>query len=80
MNWNEESAIFIDVRGLEPPQPMVAVLKLLEAPDTGDHVLASFDREPIYLYPELAERGWAFEPVEQSIDAFQLRLIRQESE
>lgn len=48
----------IDVRGLEPPNPMVAIIQLIETPDVGSRVVVHHEREPIFLYPELAERGW----------------------
>jgi uncharacterized protein (DUF2249 family) len=56
--WREAGVAHIDVRGLDPPEPMLAILKLLEQPDCGATVIVHHEREPIFLYPELAERGW----------------------
>ncbi len=61
--WHAAEADHIDVRGLEPPQPMVAILRLLDSGAAGSTVIAHLDREPIFLYPELDERGWRHEVV-----------------
>ncbi|MCW9034814.1 MAG: DUF2249 domain-containing protein [Alphaproteobacteria bacterium] len=51
----------IDVRGLEPPQPLVTILKRLHSADVGDELTVLIHREPIYLAPELNDIGWTFE-------------------
>ncbi len=59
--WQDADGTHIDVRNLAPPEPMTAILRLLEG-RKGDAVLiAHLDREPIFLYPELDERGWDYE-------------------
>lgn len=47
----------IDLRGLEPPEPLVRVLEALESDATGPHCFV-FSREPLVLYPLLARAGW----------------------
>lgn len=54
--------VHIDVRGLPPPDPMVAILRLIDSGLTGT-VIAYLDREPVFLYPELEDRGWGYEIV-----------------
>lgn len=56
--WRECDAWHIDVRGLPPPQPLVAVLRLVESVRDATPVIVHHDRDPVLLYPELAERGW----------------------
>ena len=56
--WRDGEAWHIDVRGLAPPQPLVAVLRLVEALAAAAPVVVHLDRDPVLLYPELAERGW----------------------
>jgi uncharacterized protein (DUF2249 family) len=51
----------IDVRGLEPPQPMVLVLEELERLRPGDRLEVIHDRRPMLLYPLLEQRGCAHE-------------------
>ncbi len=54
----------IDVRGLAPPQPLVAILRRIDAHgDDGRPLVVHHDRDPALLYPELAERGWRAEPI-----------------
>jgi uncharacterized protein (DUF2249 family) len=48
----------LDVRGLEPPQPMVAVLERLETLAPGATLTVIHDRRPTFLYPQLDERGF----------------------
>jgi uncharacterized protein (DUF2249 family) len=48
----------LDVRGLEPPEPMVRVLHAIEQLEVGDDLEVRHDRRPIFLYPQLDERGF----------------------
>jgi hypothetical protein len=59
--WTTPDAIHIDVRGLEPPEPMRVILRLIDAEEIETALIAHLDREPIFLYPELNERGWSYE-------------------
>lgn len=61
--WRTPDAVHIDVRGLQPPGPMVAILRLVDGDTAGAVVIAHLDREPIFLYPELDDRGWRHEIV-----------------
>ena len=56
-----DDSIRIDVRGLEPPQPMVRVLELLEALTPGQRLEVLHDRRPMFLYPQLEDRGFVHE-------------------
>jgi len=51
----------LDVRGLEPPQPMVAVLERLQMLRPGETLTVIHDRRPMFLYPQLDERGFVHE-------------------
>ena len=57
--WQADDGWHVDTRGLEPPDPMVAILWHVE--NTPGPIIAHMDRNPIHLYPELAERGWVGE-------------------
>jgi hypothetical protein len=59
--WRTAEGIHLDVRGLEPPQPMVKTLGLIDSGDVSDVLIVHLDREPIFLYPELEDRGWSHE-------------------
>ncbi|MBI3366999.1 MAG: DUF2249 domain-containing protein [Burkholderiales bacterium] len=49
----------LDVRGLPPPQPFVAIVRAIESDaSAGAPITVVLDRDPLPLYPELAQRGW----------------------
>ncbi|KIL99285.1 hypothetical protein CCC_03503 [Paramagnetospirillum magnetotacticum MS-1] len=58
MSWREEDGVHIDVRKLAPPNPMLAILRLIESVGPHEVVVVHHEREPHFLIPELAERGW----------------------
>jgi len=74
--WADDDGEHIDVRGLSPPQPLVAIVQLLESIDDARAVVAYLDRDPLMLYPELAERGWAAQPLPAPAGEVRLRLTR----
>jgi len=74
-SWPEADGVHIDVRGLEPPGPLVAILRLIDAAGTGT-VIVHHDRDPQLTYPELAERGWAAERVPAPDGEVRLKLRR----
>ena len=56
--------LVVDVRGLEPPEPMVRVLERLDALRPGQRLVVLHERRPMLLYPQLDERGFAHETEE----------------
>lgn len=58
--WRNAGEVHIDVRGLAAPQPMVSILRLLSVLPPSLPVVVHHEREPVYLFPELAERGWSW--------------------
>ena len=52
------SDLFIDVRGLEPPEPMEHVLDALERLLPGQQLRMLIDREPRPLYRILERNGY----------------------
>ncbi len=55
--FNEE-VFELDVRGLEPPEPMVKILETLPGLSDNTILLVHHHREPLMLYDKLAERGY----------------------
>ncbi len=47
----------LDLRGAEPPEPMMRILSTLETVAPGATFRARTDRQPLHLYPELDARG-----------------------
>lgn len=77
LRWRDGQGEHIDVRGLAPPQPLVAILRLIrELGDTGLAVIVHHDRDPLLLYPELAEMGWAAQRLPSAAGTVVLRLDR----
>ena len=63
-----DDVVVLDVRGLEPPEPMVRTLAALDALPVGSTLVQINVREPRFLLPQLAERGFVYEVREQAED------------
>jgi len=70
--WREGNVVHIDVRGMMPPGPLTAVLRLVESGE-APAIMAHFDRDPVPLYAELEQRGW--DCVAKQNHGDELRLI-----
>ena len=55
-NWPEPVA-HLDLVDLDPPEPMVRILAVVERLQAGEVLFAALSREPIFLFPELQKRG-----------------------
>lgn len=66
----------LDTRGMEPPEPLLRILNMLETLGAGQRLIAHIDREPLLLYPELVEGGWAYEGASQPDGSFIIRISR----
>ncbi|OGK83793.1 MAG: hypothetical protein A2X52_20830 [Candidatus Rokubacteria bacterium GWC2_70_16] len=66
----------LDVRGLEPPQPMVRVLEQLDGLAAGQDLEVIHDRRPLFLYPQLEERGFAHETDEPEAGVVRILIRR----
>lgn len=72
--WREDDGLHVDVRGLAPPGPLVAILALVGSMTDGGPLIVHHDRDPKLLYPELAELGWAATRIEGAPGEVRLRL------
>ncbi len=63
-----DDIVILDVRGLEPPEPMVRTLDALSRLPPGKTLLQINVRTPQFLLPKLRQRGFAYEIREQSED------------
>lgn len=78
--WQAEDGVHIDVRGLDPPQPIVRLFELIDARQVGS-VIAQFSYDPAVLYPEFDARGWDYEIItcdddDPECEDVILRLVR----
>jgi uncharacterized protein (DUF2249 family) len=61
----DDDVVVLDVRGLEPPEPMVRTLAALEALPAGATLVQLNVRVPQFLLPLLEERGYSYDIREQ---------------
>jgi uncharacterized protein (DUF2249 family) len=66
----------LDVRGLEPPQPLERVLEVLETMAYGEVLLVHHHRNPLILFDLLHERGFVWRSKEIEDDYWQVRVWR----
>jgi hypothetical protein len=74
--WQSGDGWHIDVRGAPPPQPLVAILKLVHSISDGTPVVVHHDRDPVMLYDELAQIGWQAERIASEEGEVRLMLRR----
>jgi len=72
--WRDADGAHIDVRGLAPPQPLVEILRLVDSLPRDAVLVVHHDRDPMLLYPELAERGWLADALIAPAGEVRLRL------
>ena len=75
MNTNE-TTVALDARGLEPPQPLVAILEALARLPEGREMSVRTDRRPMHLYALLEQRGFTSESEDQPDGSFVTTIRR----
>jgi uncharacterized protein (DUF2249 family) len=68
------NVIELDVRGLNPPEPMMRTLAALETLPHGHRLVQVNERVPQFLLPVLAERGFSCEVDESRPDAVRVTI------
>jgi len=71
----ERSILRLDLRGLEPPEPLVRILEALSRLPASSDLEARTDRRPLHLYAQLERRGYTAESTEEP-DGSHLTRIR----
>ena len=71
-----DGVVVLDVRGLEPPEPMVRTLAALEALPEGGTLVQLNVRTPQFLLPRLEEAGWQYEVREQGDELVRVFIRR----
>jgi uncharacterized protein (DUF2249 family) len=72
----DANTVWLDVRGLHPPEPLVRTLAALETLPDGHRLVQLNERVPQLLLPMLAERGFACELDDSHADRVLLRIWR----
>ena len=61
--WRNADGVHIDVRGMEAPGPLTSILGLIDGGGHDGVVVVHHNRQALFLFPELAERGWSWNQV-----------------
>ncbi|MGA2893710.1 MAG: hypothetical protein ABSE22_12625 [Xanthobacteraceae bacterium] len=79
--WRTADAVHIDLRGAS--EPIAALMQAIDSGGIDSALVGHFECEPIFLYPELDERGWSHEILESHCgggpdceDGLMLRMVR----
>ncbi len=56
-----EGTLYLDARGLEPPDPMVMALDNLEILKKGQKFIMTLGREPFPLYEKASSMGFEYQ-------------------
>lgn len=81
-DWEElsdryvDGTVSVDVRDLPMPQPMVRILEALEALPAGQALFVEHKKIPVFLLPELRERGFDYRIKEIENQHVQLLIFR----
>ncbi|HEX7040140.1 MAG TPA: DUF2249 domain-containing protein [Trueperaceae bacterium] len=67
---------YLDNRGLQPPEPMIRTLALLEELEAGDVLTIHNDRVPVYLLPQLLDQGATYEVEELPDGSAKVRIVK----
>jgi uncharacterized protein (DUF2249 family) len=71
---DDERTVYVDVRGLDPPEPMMRTLKALELLAPGRTLVQINTRVPQFLLPMLSERGFTWEIDDAQPDRVLVRI------
>jgi len=72
----DPGVVVLDVREMEPPEPMAATLEALERLPPGGTLLQINVRVPQFLLPLLEERGFSYEVRQQAPDLVRVLIHR----
>jgi len=70
-----QDPVEMDVREMEPPKPLIAILTRLGELGPGAQLLVHHHREPLLLYDKLALRGYAARTVKRGEGDFLVHVL-----
>lgn len=73
------NTIELDVRGLEPPEPLVRVMEALDTLPAGERLLLKIDCRPLPLYRILERDGYAYEERPGSDSLFAITICKRDA-
>lgn len=69
-------SVHVDVRGLEPPQPLIQILDALAQLPAGAELEVVLDRRPLLLYAQLEARNFVHETTQSEGGAVRIAIRR----
>lgn len=75
----EDDIVILDVRGMEPPEPMVRTLAALEELPVGKTLLQINERVPQFLLPKLEGLGFSYRVQEQDDTVVRVFICRSDA-
>jgi tRNA 2-thiouridine synthesizing protein A len=70
------TTVTLDVRGLQPPQPLVRMLEGLDRLADDERLEVRIDRRPMLLYPHVEARGFAHATEDLGADGVRVLITR----
>lgn len=64
----------MDLRGLEPPEPMTRIIEALASTPPGIILEARLERRPMFLLEELKRRGQTYDCTQQTDGSWIIQL------
>lgn len=71
---NPATPVLLDVRGLEPPEPMVRIIEALNTSSPGTTIEAITERRPLFLLAELDYRNQPYACSERTDGGWLIRI------
>ncbi len=73
---DQAAAVELELRDMEPPQPMIEILSALEKLRPGEQLVALLPHKPIPLFPRLEEAGCLYSIRQRDDDGWELRITK----
>ncbi|MEE8394782.1 MAG: DUF2249 domain-containing protein [bacterium] len=70
------AAVELELRDMEPPQPMIEILSALEKLKPGEQLVAVLPHKPGPLFPRLAEAGCTYTIGQREDRGWELRVTK----
>ncbi len=73
-NLAHKEGVELDIRGLEPPKPLLKIFETLEGMQGDRALFITHERKPIHLYPRLKDAGYKFLTAEEGDDLYIIKV------
>lgn len=73
-NLAHRETVGLDVRGLEPPQPLLKIFEMLDKMGNDKALEITHERKPVHLYPRLKDAGYKFLTAEEESGLYKIKI------